>query len=212
MNLDHHFKFSYSTCYSRLQREKLFPNGIGCKSPLIDVEPKFVEIILSLSDIGCPISVGETICLLQSLIHNTTSQERLKDFQRKIFHSRGHYDIAESYLGTITKNYYYGFMQRYQHILQSNRGHRVEVARHSWTNYRNICNIYLDIEQMLVGAKLASKLLQPCWMNKEGIRVENEKDAYGCKVHTQFNLQQCCLVMDEVGGDLNLAWSNKFVW
>ena len=57
---------------------------------------------------------------------------------------------------------------------------------------------------MLVDAKLASKLLQPCWMNKEGVRVELEKDAYGCKVQTQFNLPQCCLVIDEVGGDLNM--------
>ena len=204
MKLDDSFKFSYESCRSRIRREKLFPNGIGCKSPLIDVEPKFIEIILSMSDIGCPVSVGETICLLQSLINNTPAQERLKDFQRKIFHARGHYDVAEDYLGTITKNYYYGFMRRYQHIIQSSRGRRFEVARQNWTNYTNFSNMYIDIERMLVESKLAITLPEPFWMNREGVRVEDVKESYGCKVQTDFTFPQCCIVMDEVGGDLNM--------
>ena len=204
MKLDDSFNFTHKSCLSRIKREKLFPNGTGSKSPLVDVEPKFIDIILSLADIGTPVSVGETMCLLQSLIHNTPSQQRLKDYQRKIFHSRGHYDIAESYLGTITKNYYYGFMRRYKDIIASNRGRRFEISRQNWTNYRNFNNMYLDVERMLVDAKLASPLPEPIWMNKDGFRVETEEEAYGCKVQTSFTLPQCCLVMDEVGGDLNM--------
>lgn len=115
-----------------------------------------------------------------------------------MFHARGHYDIAESYLGTITKNYYYGFMRRHCHIIQSNRGRCFEISRQNWTNYRNFSNMYLDIERMLVDTKLASTLPEPCWMNKDGVRVENANDAYGCKVQTTFTLPQCCL-----------AWSNQ---
>ena len=70
--------------------------------------------------------------------------------------------------------------------------------------------MYLDIERMLFDVKLASILPEPCWMNKDGVRVDNKNDAYGCKVKTTFTLPQCCLVMDEVGGDINMM-NDEFI-
>ena len=204
MKLDNTFQFSYNSCKSRIRRKKSISKGKGGQSPLKDVEPKFVDIILSLSDIGCPVSVGETMTLIQSLIHNTPSQERLIEYQRKIYHARGHYDIGQAYLGKITKNYYYGFMRRYKDIIESNRGRRFEAARHNWTNYRNFSNMYLDIERILVDTKLAHHLPEPVWMNNLGEVVQNHAKSDGCKVQVSLDIPQCCLVMDEVGSDLNM--------
>ena len=64
--------------------------------------------------------------------------------------------------------------------------------------------MYLDIERILVDAKLASTLSEPTWMDQFGNIVESESESYGCKVSTQLHLPQCCIAMDEVGADLNM--------
>ena len=41
-------------------------------------------------------------------------------------------------------------------------------------------------------------------MNESRDIVETEEQSYDCKVSTVLTLTQCCIVMDEVGGDLNM--------
>ena len=94
--------------------------------------PKSVNI-LSLSDIGCPLSVGEAIPLMQSLINNTPSQQRMIEYLKKIYNSQGHYNIGQAFLGKITKNYYYAFMCRHKDIIKSNKGCCFEIHRSKWT-------------------------------------------------------------------------------
>lgn len=204
-NLDKkNFNFPYDSCKSRIQRGNILSRGVGRKSPLKDVEPKFIDIILSMADIGCPVSVGETILLINSLIKDTPAQDRLVRFQKQILQNKGTYDLGLSFLGHITKNYYYGFMGRHKNIIESNKGRRFEIARQNWTNYRNFLNMYLDIERMLIDANIATKLPSPSWMDENGIPTQSEDAAYGCKVSTQLDFPQCCIVMDEVGADLNM--------
>ena len=82
-NLNHsNFNFPYDSCKSRIQRGQILSKGTGRKSPLADIEPKFVDIFLSLSDIGSPVTVGESILLINSLIKDTPSQQRLIKFQQ----------------------------------------------------------------------------------------------------------------------------------
>ena len=64
--------------------------------------------------------------------------------------------------------------------------------------------MYLDIERMLIDANIATKLPSPSWMDENGIPTQSEDAAYGCKVSTQLDFPQCCIVMDEVGADLNM--------
>ena len=120
--LDNSFTFTYLACMTRIHCNKLECSTYGLYSPLREVEPKFVDIILSLSNIGCPISVGQTICLMQSLIKDTPAEERMVEFQRNIYNARGNYDIGNQFLGKISKNYYYTFMRRYSDIIKSNKG------------------------------------------------------------------------------------------
>ena len=62
-NLDDNFEFSYNACMKWIYQGK--PNSLCSHpdSPLKDVEERFVQIILTLADIGCPVTVGETINL-----------------------------------------------------------------------------------------------------------------------------------------------------
>ena len=143
----------------------------GPMSPLRHVEHKFVDIILSLSDISCPISVDETICLMKSLINGTLAQQRIIEFQHQIYNSRGYYDIGTSFLGKITRNYYYTFINCHSDIIESNKGHSFEIQCNQWTVFCNFLNMYLDIERMLIQSRLAERLPVPVFMDSQGNEV-----------------------------------------
>ena len=52
-------------------------------------------------------------------------------------------------------------------------------------------------------AKVAELLASPQWMDKEGKIVE-ESEAYGCKATHRLNHPEYCVVLDEVGGNINM--------
>ena len=60
-----------------------------------------------------------------------------------------------------------------------------------------------DFDSILVSARLAHYLPQPIWMDQEGNCVDVSK-SFWCKVRANLDLPQLCIVMDEVGGDLNM--------
>ena len=70
--------------------------------------------------------------------------------------------------------------------------------------------MFLDIERMLVDARLANTLPEPVYMDNLGNEVNDVEKSFGCKVQTNFNLPQLCLVMDEVRGDLNMMNDRHF--
>ena len=51
---------------------------------------------------------------------------------------------------------------------------------------------------------VATKLPNSLYMDKDANVVDDVAQSYGCKVETRLDLPQCCVVMDEVGGDLNM--------
>ena len=95
-------------------------------------------------------------------------------------------------------------MRRYKDVIESNKARRFEISRQQWTTYRNFLHMYLDIERMLIASNLASKLPSPIMVDCHGNEVLYEPNCYGCKVTTKFHYPQCCIVMDEVGADLNM--------
>ena len=203
LDLPSDFKFGYHSCRKRIVRGTLEFGADYSKSPLHNVEYKFVQILLALADTGMPVSMGQGMKLLQSLIEGTPSQQKLISMQLKIANGRRAPVQNPTTIGKISRSYYYGFLHRFKDILEANKGRRFELSRTKWTNYRNFLHMYIDVEKILIEAKLASKVDQPVWKNKQNITVD-ENDSYGCKVSTDLNLPQCCVVMDEVGSDLNM--------
>lgn len=111
LKLDDTFTFSYQACMMCIYHGK--ENDYCKNTPLLlkGVEEKFVQIILCLADIGSPVTDRETICLMQSLIEGTPAQQQLIQYQKKIVHSQGHYELSQNSFGKIIQNYYYGFMK-----------------------------------------------------------------------------------------------------
>ena len=152
-NLDESFHFPYHTCMMRIYHGK--PNSLcqHLESPLKDVEERFVQIILALSDIGCPATVGETINLIQALIEGTEAQKKLIHYQKKLFDARGVVDLSEVLLGRISCSYYYNFMRRHQAIINSNKGRRFKAMRTKWLMDRNFLHMFDNVEKIMVDAR-----------------------------------------------------------
>ena len=203
-NLGDNFCFTYKSCMMRIYRGKTDSICKHLESPLKDVEERFVQIILALADIGCPITVGETINLIQALIEGTQAQKKLIEYQRLLFSSKGYDDFSVVNLGRISRSYYYNFMKRHGAIIDSNKGRRFEAMRTKWLLYRNFLHMYYDIEKIMVDARVASRLPGSVWMDDKANIVDDVSESYGCKVDVELNFPQCCIVMDEVGGDLNM--------
>ena len=91
------------------------------ESPPKHVKEKFVTIILALSDIGLPITVGETMALIQSLIEGTPAQQQLFEFQKRLKCGDKSTDFTNKCLGKISTKYYYSFMRRHKDIIDSNK-------------------------------------------------------------------------------------------
>ena len=84
-NLDDNFEFLYNACMKHIYRGKPSSLCTHLDLPLKDVEERFVQIIFALEDIGCPVTVGETINLIQALINGTSAQKKRIAYQRKLF-------------------------------------------------------------------------------------------------------------------------------
>ena len=54
----------------------------------------------------------------------------------------------------------------------------------------------------MVAAGVAKVLKSPVWNDKEG-KICEEATAYGCKITHQITHPEYCVVMDEVGGNIN---------
>ncbi len=74
----------------------------------------------------------------------------------------------------------------------------------SGPSIENFSRMYNDVEEELVNAGLAVSLENPTWMDTKGNVVE-EKKAVGMKVSTKLLHPEMCIVMDEVGCNINMT-------
>ena len=80
---------------SRIKADSL--DGNGKKSPVSDIEPKLVALILCMTNIKRTLTMSQVLELANDLIKNTETQIRLIEWkkQRKVYHN------DSSSLGTL---------------------------------------------------------------------------------------------------------------
>ena len=183
----------------RLKMDRLFvPHEMssgGALSPLHQIEPYIVEILISYSKLQLPPNPHECIALINSLIENTNHQKKLISWKKK--HS---YFGCEEDLGKIGLGYFNLFMKRHADKLTSKRGHKYELDRSNWTTYQNFKQMYDNICDALLDCKIAVPFDQSVWMNKEGQSVSrDDNDRIGMKVTIDIIRPDLCLLADEVG-------------
>ena len=167
----------------------------GALSPLHQIEPYIVEILISYSKLRLSPNPHECIALINSLIENTDHQKKLISWKKK--HS---YFGCEEDLGKIGLGYFNLFMKRHADKLTSKRGHKYELDRSNWTTYQNFKQMYNNICDALLDCKIAVLFDQSVWMNKEGQSVSrDDNDRIGMKVTIDIIRPDLCLLADEVG-------------
>jgi hypothetical protein len=201
-NLPTSFYLPYDTVKKRMQRNTPINNDgdpVGHQSPLRDCEDRIVQFIVQLGKIGSPLSCGQCIHLINDLIDGTVHQERL--IQWKV---RQNIKQSQDNMKRVGVSYWYAFLRRHSHRIRTKKGRKFELDRSNWTKYRNFFRMYEDIEEELVEAGLAEKLSSPIWMDENGKEVEEQK-AKGMKVQTRLSRPDMCIVMDEVGCNINMT-------
>jgi hypothetical protein len=172
---------------------------IGRQSPLYEAEEMISDFIVQLSKIGSPVTCGEAVFLINDLIDGTHYQDKLVEWKK----SQGIKQAPEE-MKRIGKNYWYSFLSRNEKTIQSKKGRKFELDRSNWTKYRNFKNMYDDVEAEMIEAGIAHKLTSPVSCDAEG-KLVDEKYGVGMRVKVKLNCPDMCVMLDEVGCNLNMA-------
>ena len=196
-NLPPDFSMPLDTIRTRIKRKKLFAFHRGHTTPLLDIEPVVVSTIKQMCQIRQCLTPPQGIELVNSMIDGTEVQKNLVRFKKKNSHAP-----TDASLGTVGRGYWNGFMRRNGDQIVSRRGQKYELDRASWTTYRNFKDMYVHNYAQMEVAGVAKLLGTPQWQDKDG-DICDEANAYGCKVTHEITHPEYCVVMDEVGGNIN---------
>ena len=122
----------------------------GSVSPLSDVEPTFVEIILMMSKIKQPLTPPQIKDFINSSIEGTEYQKNLIQFKE-----RNKCAQSEEKMGKVSSRYVHGFLKRWSHMISSKKPQRFELDRGQWAKYSNFYNMYDSIEKTLISSGVA---------------------------------------------------------
>ena len=80
-----------------------------------------------------------------------------------------------------------------------NKG-KIKIDRTVWSTYRNFDQMYNQVGQEMIKAKIV-RVIDPSWMDAKE-HVVKEVDAFGCKVNLDTTRPYMIFTMDEVGGNI----------
>ena len=123
--------------------------GGGQVSPLAEIEPIVVGIILQMARIRQCLNPSKGLALVNSIIEGTKVQDNLKKWKQK---------NTPNSTGTVGQGYWRSFLKRYKNQIVSKRGQKYELNRQNWTTYANFSNMYNHAIDAMVDAGLVIKL------------------------------------------------------
>jgi hypothetical protein len=201
-NLPETFKFPYETAKKRIwgnTQVDEYGVPVGKSSPLFEAEDMITDFIVQLSKIGSPVTCGEAVFLINDLIEGTEYQAKLVEWKTTHGIKQSPEDMKR-----IGKSYWYSFLHRNEKKIRSKKGRKYKLDRSNWTKYRNFKNMYDDVKNEMVEAGLATKLLSPVSIDDQG-KIVDEKDGVGMRIQVNLHRPDMCVVLDEVGCNLNMT-------
>ena len=175
---------SLKTIRNRVKSVVLHP---GKQSLMAPIEPKLVELVLAMAKIRRCLTVSETLGLANDLIRNTDLEKKIIQWKKKTLHL----DVKKKD-PVLGRKYWTLFKKRWEHKLVSKRGQKFAMDRNNALTYPNVRQMYEDVYESMVEAGVAKKLTEPD-MNQPGT----------FKCHYELTHPEMCLVVDEVGANLN---------
>ena len=142
-----------------------------------------------------PMNKTEGLSLINNMIANTATQQKLKEFQLKCTGMMPN----NPNLGKLGDGYWYKFCHRNKHRLQSKKGERYSSLRANWSKAVYFEQMYDVIYDGFVEANVATVLDPPVYMTSKGKEVDNEELAHGRKCDIKINHPSFILFADETG-------------
>ena len=158
----------------------------GKQSLMAPVEGKLVQLVLAMARIRRCLTTSESLDLANDLIRDTPVEQQITEWKRSI---NLKVNENEPVLG---RKYWSLFKKRWGHKLVSKRGQKFAMDRNNSLTYSNMKQMYDDVYDSMVDAGVAIKLDQPL-------------NHHTGKLHVNYKLThpEMCLVVDEVGANLN---------
>jgi hypothetical protein len=166
----------------------------GAKSPLEEVEVALVEICIQMGKIRQPLSCTEAVTLMNDMIENTNTKQKLIEFQQS--RKLGTYGFEK---GKVTNGWWRGFLRRNENKLVTKRGEKFALNRHDWTTLPNIKQMYDVIYDEMVDACVAVSLQHPIFTDINGIPEDHETKRFGLAQPIKITKPEWILFADESG-------------
>ena len=158
----------------------------GKQSLMAPVEPKLVDLVLAMAKIRRCLTVSECLVLANDLIKGTPLETKIIEWKKSIN------ILLEPGEAVLGRKYWALFKKRWEHKLVSKRGQKFAMDRNNALTYSNMRQMYEDVYESLVEAGVATKLPAPMLTEPGNL-----------KCNYQVTHPEMCLVVDEVGGNLN---------
>lgn len=185
-----------NTIRQRVDRNNLSGQSESRTSPLLEIEPVLVEYCIRLARIGQPLTKDQLTGLAISMIEGTSIEEKLNAWKKKY----SHFNDKNELLGD---GWYQGFINRNSLTLSRVRARMKDINRVLWCTYSNFEQMYKSVYQRMVEAKVAVRLPEPVWFNRDGEIMENEEDSIGLKSDIHIIHPEWIVFVDETGVNTN---------
>lgn len=164
----------------------------GHKSPMLEIEPYVVTLILQLAQMRVPITSAQGLQLCNSIIKDTEFYDKVMDHKTK---------YCRAAPPTLGIKYWRNFMKRNKHIVSAKKAVKFDTKRDEWCTYHNFKEMYEEVYTLLVSTGLAVKHDLPVWRNKDGEIVEQEVDSFGLESAYELIHPDWVVFVDEVGNN-----------
>jgi hypothetical protein len=178
-----------STVRQRLKRSTK-SGYCGLTSPMMEIEPYIVSIIIQLANMRVPITSSQGLGLCNSIIQGTKFQKVMEDYKKK---------FCQNFTDELGPSYWRGFLKWNKELIRSKKPVRFEAKRVEWCTYLNMQEIYDKIYSQLVEVGLAVQHPEPVWHDKDGNVVDEEHLAVGLKSRFELIHPDWLIFVDEVG-------------
>ena len=131
---------------------KLTIKGFGPKSPMAEVEPQLVQLIIKMSRIRRCLTPSQCLHLANDLISGTETEQKVIAYKKKLYPN---IELKSGQLGT---RYWRGFQKIWEHVLTSKRGQKFALDRASATTFTNMAKMYTDVYEAMVECGVAKEL------------------------------------------------------
>jgi hypothetical protein len=185
-------------CIRQRVKRNSSSNQAGQQSPMIEIEPYLVELIIKLSSMRMPITSSQGLELANSLIAGTSTERKVVEWKKKncaAFRVNG--------TNKLGKGYWQAFLRRNKHLIRGKKSVKFDDKRAQWCTYDNMLDMYTEVYKDLCSAGLACEHEEPVWRNAEGEIVESEADAFGLKSKFELIHPDMLIFVDELGCNTN---------